>query len=59
MTKPSPSQRTFLIRPDSRLANMLYKPEAKALTDQVWKETLDEFSFADAREVLQSLGMQV
>ncbi|KAF7535774.1 hypothetical protein G7Z17_g13152 [Cylindrodendrum hubeiense] len=39
------------------LATFTYhNPEAKAITTQLWEETLDEFSFADARGILQALS---
>ncbi|OAP54610.1 hypothetical protein AYL99_11058 [Fonsecaea erecta] len=37
------------IRP---FASILYTPEGKQLIEQVWRETLDEFDFVDARGIL-------
>jgi hypothetical protein len=36
---------------------MLYGPGSKDLVEQVWVETLDEFSFVDASDMLKSHGM--
>ncbi|KPM35976.1 hypothetical protein AK830_g10601 [Neonectria ditissima] len=38
------------------LATITYKPEMKAVSDQLWEETLDEFRFADARGILESVS---
>ncbi|KAK7423134.1 hypothetical protein QQX98_001210 [Neonectria punicea] len=41
------------------LATITYKAETKAVADQLWEETLDEFRFADARGILRSVSKQV
>ncbi|KAH7148884.1 putative short-chain dehydrogenase/reductase family protein [Dactylonectria macrodidyma] len=38
------------------LATFTYDTEAKAVADQLWEETLDEFSFVNARGILQEMS---
>ncbi|KAH7149654.1 putative short-chain dehydrogenase/reductase family protein [Dactylonectria estremocensis] len=38
------------------LATYTYEPKAKVVADQLWEETLDEFSFANARGILQEIS---
>ena len=37
-----------------RLADIAYTAEGKAVTDQLWEETLDEFEFIQARRLVES-----
>jgi len=41
---------------ETRLAAILYTPEGKEIIDQLWEETLAEFSFAHIPELLRSLA---
>jgi hypothetical protein len=34
---------------------MAYGAEGKALTDQVWEETLNEFKFVGAHEIVEEM----
>ncbi|OQU94000.1 hypothetical protein CLAIMM_00425 [Cladophialophora immunda] len=38
-----------------RFAAMLYKPEGKAVIEKLWRETIDELSFANVQPVLESM----
>jgi hypothetical protein len=38
-----------------RFASLLYTPEGKQLTDKLWRETIDELSFANPLVVLESM----
>jgi len=37
------------------MATMVYTPEGKRISEQLWKETMIEFSFVDAESILKSL----
>lgn len=39
----------------SSFAKLAYLPEGRALMTTLWEETLREFDFAGARDILQSL----
>ncbi|OAL26134.1 hypothetical protein AYO20_10187 [Fonsecaea nubica] len=36
-------------------ATMLYTPEGKAVTENLWRETIDELSFAKVQDILESM----
>jgi hypothetical protein len=35
---------------------MLYTPEGKKTMDRLWEETLAEFDFAGARQIIEAMG---
>lgn len=42
----------------ARFAPLLYTAEGEEIIERLWQETLDEFAFADVRDVLQSMKAQ-
>lgn len=40
----------------NRLAEFLYDPKTRFICDQVWQETMDEFSSVGSYEIVQSLA---
>jgi len=40
----------------SRYASIVYTTEGKRITEQLWKETLAELSFAKVEDILRDLG---
>lgn len=37
-----------------RFTNLVYLPEGKSIIDTLWEETMTEFDFAGAREILET-----
>lgn len=38
------------------MSPLIYKPEGLQLSLKLWEETMNEFSFAGAREIIDSLS---
>jgi len=51
------SDRFILIECDlCRFPPLMYTAQGKDTTERLWKETSDEFDFADVRGILESMG---
>lgn len=38
------------------MAPIIYSPEGESLRERIWKETMEEFSFAGAEEIVLGLA---